>query len=739
MQIINDLQEAKLTDPFEYLGIIEDQNRVLKLRVWRHDAKKIVLRDVSSGKEKILGQMQETKSQGIFEFNLDREKFTNQLFDLDITTFDDVTFSILDPYQFKDIASENIDNSYSHPDYMHKRMGAHLTSITKCNQQIKGARFAVFAPNAKAVSLIGSFNNWDGRTLPMHRTHNGCWVLFVPGLSSGDTYKYEIKDPLGNRLPHKSDPVGFSFEQYPSHASVIYDHNKYTWNDDFWLNKPLVDKRFEPISIYEVHLGSWRKKINPNGASENLTYKEIAKELIAYVKEMEFTHIELMPISEHPFNGSWGYQPVGLFAPTSRYGNPDDFKEFVDLCHQNNIGVIIDWVPAHFPSDCHGLARFDGTHLYEYADPKKGWHPDWNSCIYDFGRDHVRQFLVSNALYWFEMFHIDGIRVDAVASMLYLDYSRKDGQWVRNVDGGNHNYEAISLLKWLNEEIYKHYPKAITFAEESTAYPGVSRPTFTGGLGFLFKWNMGWMNDTLEYISKDPSYRKYHHNEVTFSMVYAYDENFILPLSHDEVVHGKGSILRKMPGDEWQQAANMRAYVAFMYAHPGKKLNFMGNEIAQSEEWNHNNSLDWHLLEFDKHKGMQKLYKDLNSLYKTMPALHELDTSYEGFKWLDHNDANNSVLSFVRRAKTTTDDVIVICNFTPIPRQNYRVGVAKPGEYKVLLNTDSQYYWGSNYNAGILLDSKAQAWHGQDQSIEFNVPPLACIFISINHKESHLN
>ena len=480
------------------------------------------------------------------------------------------------------------------------------------------------------------------------------------------------------------------------------------------------------MSIYEMHFASWKR----NAENYSPSYREMADELIPYLKKMGYTHVEFMPIMEHPFSGSWGYQPVGLFSPTSRFGSADDFKYLVDQLHQNNIGIILDWVPAHFPTDSHGLARFDGTPLYEYEDPRRGWHPDWNSFIYDFGRDTVRQFLVASALIWMDYYHIDGLRVDAVASMLYWDYSRKDGEWIPNIHGGNHNYEAISLLRWFNEEVYKRYPHAMTIAEESTAFAGVSRPTFMGGLGFGFKWNMGWMHDTLEYMSLDPIYRQYHHSEMTFSMIYAYDENFILSISHDEVVHGKHSLLYKMPGDEWQQAANMRAYLAYMYAHPGKKLNFMGTEFAQTREWDHDGQLEWWLLQFDKHKGMQKMVQDLNNFYRSETALYDADYDKAGFEWLDYGDYQRSIFAMMRHNKDNTSHIVSISNMTPTPRDGYRVGVPLPGKYKVVFNSDSKYYWGGDYDTGAdVIETEEIECTGKPQSISFNLPPLATVYL----------
>jgi len=646
MQLEQQLKHAQCTFPFNHLGpTFDSDTATYRVTAWLPDAQQVVLIDWHSGKP--IGKMTKQGHSFLFrgEFKL---KQAPKHYGFDITNAQ-TNYRVLDPYQFKEQAYYAVHFVDHAAQNVYQQLGAQLVSLDVGGKSpVQATRFAVFAPNASAVSLIGDFNYWDGSCMPMQKTDFGYWVLVVPGIGAGAKYKYQIKDAAGKGLPHKADPVGFWAEQYPSHTSIVYDHNAYQWQDEGWREKASQDKYANPMSIYEVHLGSWKR---PGEAPQSyLSYRELAVDLIAYVKDMGYTHIEMLPVSEFPFDGSWGYQPVGLFSPTSRFGSPDDFKYFVDQCHQHGIGVIIDWVPAHFPEDGHGLARFDGTHVYEYADPRKGWHPDWNSCIYDFGKDTVRQFLVANALYWIDKFHIDGLRVDAVASMLYLDYSRKAGEWIPNVDGGNQNYEAISLLQWMNREVYEKFPHAMTIAEESTSFPKVSRPLFDGGLGFGFKWNMGWMHDSLHYIAKDPAYRRYHHNEITFSMVYAFDENFVLPISHDEVVHGKGSLLRKMPGDEWQQAANLRAYAGFMYGHPGKKLNFMGNEIGQASEWNHDSSVNWHLLEFDKHKGIQNLYRDLNSLYCKYPALYELEHQHGGFEWIDHGNADQSILVMLRKS-----------------------------------------------------------------------------------------
>ncbi len=634
---------------------------------------------------------------------------------------------IYDPYAFKEQAYHAVHFVDHAPENVYKQLGAQLITAKIGRKKLPAVRFAVFAPNASSVSVVGEFNQWHGCAHLMQKTELGYWVLVIPEAQVGQKYKYQIKDQHGHELPHKADPIGFQADQYPSHASVIVDHSHYQWQDQAWQQRQ-HDPYTQPMSIYEVHLASWRR---PDDERRYVSYLELAHDLIEYVVEMGYTHIELMPITEYPFDGSWGYQPVGMFAPTSRFGCVDDFKYFVDACHQANIGVIIDWVPAHFPEDGHGLARFDGSCVYEYSDPKKGWHPDWNSCIYDFGKDEVRQFLVANALYWCDVFHVDGLRVDAVASMLYLDYSREDGEWIPNVDGGNHNYEAISLLQWMNQAVYAAHPNVITIAEESTSFAGVSRPVDQGGLGFGFKWNMGWMHDSLHYISKDPAYRRYHHNDITFSMVYAFDENFVLPLSHDEVVYGKGSLIDKMPGDEWQQAANLRCYAAFMYGHPGKKLNFMGNEFGQHPEWDHDGELSWSHLDNPKHAQIHQLYRQLNHLYRSEVALHRADHDASGFQWLSHEDAEQSVLSFARFDPITQSVILVVSNFTPVPQAQYRIGVPQAGRYEVILDTDQPQFGGSGYQTNTTYSTQMQPWHGFSQSIELSLPPLATLYLRI--------
>jgi 1,4-alpha-glucan branching enzyme len=592
---------------------------------------------------------------------------------------------------------------------------------------VAGTYFAVWAPNAEYVAVIGDWNNWDAGANPLRqRGFSGVWEGFIPHVSKGMRYKFHIASRYYGYREDKTDPFGSYFEVAPQTAAIVWDRN-YTWSDQQWMSERGRRHRFDaPISIYEVHLGSWRRK--PEEDNRPLNYRELAHELAEHVKECGFTHVELLPVTEHPFYGSWGYQSTGMFAPTSRYGTPQDFMYFVDYLHQNGIGVILDWVPSHFPTDGHGLAYFDGTHLYEHADPRKGYHPDWGSYIYNYGRNEVRSFLISSAICWLDKFHIDGLRVDAVASMLYLDYSRRPGEWIPNEYGGNENLEAISFLRELNTQIYKYYPDVQTFAEESTAWPMVSRPVYVGGLGFGFKWDMGWMHDTLQYFRRDPIYRRFHHNELTFRGLYMFSENYVLPLSHDEVVHGKGSLLDKMAGDVWQKFANLRLLYSYMFAQPGKKLLFMGGEFGQWREWSHDTSLDWHLLMFPSHQGVQRLISDLNRLYRTEPALHELDCDPRGFEWVDANDADSSVYSFLRKSRSG-EHILIVLNATPVVREDYRIGVPFGGWWRELLNSDSEYYWGSGQgNAGGVM-AEAVPSHGREFSLRLRLPPLGALFL----------
>jgi 1,4-alpha-glucan branching enzyme len=605
------------------------------------------------------------------------------------------------------------------PRQLHEVLGAHPCKL----EGVEGTRFAVWAPNARRASVVGEFNSWDGRRHPM-RLHprSGVWEMFVPGASEGQRYKYEFVGPDGRLLPLKADPVAFRAEHPPATASIIAQPGK---AKDNTAPRSTPHHR-APMSIYEVHLSSWARR--PEEGDRPLTYRELAEKLVPYVKDLGFTHIELLPITEYPFDGSWGYQPISLFAPTSRFGTPEDFRVFVDAAHAAGIGILLDWVPAHFPSDAHGLASFDGTHLYEHADPRQGFHQDWGTCIYNFGRAEVVAFLVDNARFWVKTYGLDGLRVDAVASMLYLDYSRKAGEWVPNRYGGNENLEAIDFLRQMNQTVYSSSPQAMTVAEESTAWPAVSKPVWAGGLGFGFKWNMGWMHDTLSYMSRDPIYRHHHHHEITFGLLYAFSENFILPLSHDEVVHGKGSLIGRMPGDRWQKFANLRAYFAFMWAHPGKKLLFMGGEFGQVREWNHDASLDWHLLEDDLHYGVQRLVRDLNQHYVQQPALWDLDSDPAGFGWIVGDDSANSVYVFQRRSSEGRVLVAAI-NFTPVIRENYRIGVPTCGRWREVLNTDAAIYGGSNVGNLGSVHAEQTASHGLPCSIELTLPPLACIWL----------
>ena len=607
---------------------------------------------------------------------------------------------------------------------LYDKLGAHLET----HGGKAGTRFAVWAPNAKKVSVIGDFNGWAKTKHPLKpRASSGIWEGFIPGVGKGAVYKYYVSSHVNGHKGEKADPFGFRHEEPPRTASVVWDLG-YQWNDAEWMRtrKDRAGLR-APLSIYEAHLGSWRRV--PEEGNRSLGYREIAPLLAAHVKKLGFTHVELMPVMEHPFYGSWGYQTTGYFAPTSRYGSAQDFMFLVDHLHQEGIGVILDWVPSHFPTDGHGLHFFDGTALYEHEDPKLGFHPDWKSSIYNYGRNEVRAFLISNALFWLDKFHADGLRVDAVASMLYLDYSRKEGEWIPNRFGGRENLEAIDFLKKFNEQVYLHHPDAQTIAEESTAWGGVSKPTYLGGLGFGLKWDMGWMHDTLKYFRENPVHRKYHQNEITFRAIYQFHENFVMPLSHDEVVHGKGALLEQMPGDDWQKFANLRLLYAWQWAMPGKKLLFQGGEMGQRQEWSHDRSLDWHLLVHDSHKGVMRWVERLNRVYRSEPALHERDCDERGFEWVDASDADNSVLSFLRKGASEDEQVLCVFNFTPVPRGDYRVGVPCGGWWAELADSDATEFGGSGVTLGGGIKADKEPWHGRPFSVKVHLPPMAAVFL----------
>ncbi len=667
-------------------------------------------------------RMERTHKDGLFEVVLpNTAKFAYRL---RMTGFDGHVWELFDPYAFPLQITEFDRYLFGEGTHYrtYEKMGAHPMTVNG----VEGVHFAVWAPNAMRVSVIGLFNRWDGRNHPMQRRgDSGLWELFIPQLKDGDIYKYEIK---GERdfLAQKADPYAFCSELRPRTASVVWNYGKYAWNDKAWMESREKQNWLErPISVYEAHLGSWRRA--PDQDNRWLTYREMAETLIPHVKKLGFTHIEVMPLSEHPFDGSWGYQTIGYYSITARYGTPDDFKFFVDRCHQEGIGVLVDWVPAHFPKDGHGLAYFDGSHLYEHADPRKGEHRDWGTLIFNYGRNEVRSFLLSNAVFLADVYHIDGLRVDAVASMLYLDYSRNPGEWIPNQFGGRENLEAVDFIKKFNEIVHHEYPGFLTFAEESTAWPMVSRPTYSGGLGFGFKWNMGWMHDTLQYISKDPVYRRFHHHTLTFSMIYAFNENFILPFSHDEVVHGKGSMLNKMPGDMWQKFANLRLLYAYMWAHPGKKLLFMGQEFGQWNEWNCMESLDWHLCQHESHRKLMDYMAALNKAYTTQAPLFEIDFSWEGFEWIDLHDADSSVLSFLRKGKNG-EAIVCAFNFTPVVRDQYRIGVPAEGVYEQILNSDAAAFGGSDFGMVPTAQAEAKPWHSQPCSMMIPLAPLGAMF-----------
>jgi 1,4-alpha-glucan branching enzyme len=615
--------------------------------------------------------------------------------------------------------------------HAYERLGAHL--MERDGQ--RGVQFTVWAPNAKLVSVIGDFNGWNTSANRMEPSSAGVWEAFIPHVRQGDTYKYHIESAYQGYSVDKADPYCFAAEIRPHTASRVWDLRGYVWQDDSWMAARAKRNSLDaPISIYEVHLGSWRRV--PDEGNRWLTYREMAPLLADYVHDAGFTHIELLPVMEHPFDGSWGYETTGYFAPTSRFGSPTDFMYFVDYLHQHEIGVILDWVPAHFPKDEVGLGYFDGSHLYEHADPRKGEHPDWNTFVFNYGRNEVRSFLTSNALFWLDQYHVDGLRVDAVAAMLYLDYGRREGEWIPNRYGGKENLEAIEFLRSFNASVYESFPNVLTIAEESTAWPLVSRPNYVGGLGFGLKWNMGWMHDMLGYMSQDPVFRSYQHNQITFSLLYAFTENFVLPFSHDEVVYGKGSLLRKMPGDEWQKFANLRLLYGFMFGHPGKKLLFMGNEFGQWSEWNHDASLEWHLLESPLHSALARWVRDLNTLYRGEPALHELDFDVAGFAWVDCKDFQRSVVSFLRRGRKPDDQLLFVCNFTPVVRQNYRVGVPREGFWREVLNSDAPLYGGSGQGNFGGLHAVPLPIHGLPYSLNMTLPPLAVVVYQPERRRS---
>ena len=697
------LIEARHTDPFSALGLHADADGKLWIRAFLSGAKSVTVLDASSGKPLVALLLRHVD--GLFEMHIPRRRVRFD-YRLSVVWADGSSGVYADAYNYGPQLSDDDLRALNHGTHLRPYLvlGAHAKQF----DDVRGVCFAVWAPNAKRVSVVGNFNSWDGRRHPMRLRHQaGIWEIFVPHVAEGDLYKFEIVAANGDALPLKADPYAFAAQLRPETASRVaaLPEAGSLSNDRVQANS-----RQSPVSIYEVHLGSWKYGTHEPIAGKYPTWDVLAASLPAYAADLGFTHIELMPVSEHPFDGSWGYQTLGLFALTARFGPPEGFARFVDACHQRGLGVLIDWVPAHFPSDAHGLAVFDGSALYEYADPREGFHRDWNTLIYNFGRAEVRNFLAGNALFWMERYGVDGLRVDAVASMLYRDYSRDAGEWIPNADGGRENLEAISLFKSMNEIVGKHAAGAITVAEESTAFPGVSAPTFAGGLGFHYKWNMGWMNDTLRYMQEDPIHRKFHHDKMSFGLVYAFSENFVLPISHDEVVHGKGSMLQKMPGDDWQKFANLRAYYGFMWGHPGKKLLFMGQEFAQPFEWNHEAELPWSVLNDSRHRGVQNLVRDLNKLYREKPALHRLDCDAAGFEWLVSDDATTSVFASLRKDEQG-NQVIVISNFTPVPREHYRLGVPDGvAGWVEALNTDSEHYGGSNWgNSARILQAGAAA------------------------------
>jgi len=727
-EAIDALAAGRFDDPFSLLGPHRGRDGRVVVRVFQPAARAVSLRVTYPG-EHIL-EMERRHPSGVFEAVVPEAANPSELDYRVITQFaSGVTVERADPYQFGRVISDFDLHLFGEGNHLriYDKLGAHVMTIGGT----RGVHFAVWAPNAHRVSVVGDFNGWDGRVHVLRRlVPSGVWELFVPDLEAGERYKFEIRTPQGHLL-EKADPFAFACEVPPRSASIVHVLGTYDWHDAAWLQARVAahESLEQAMAIYEVHLGSWKRKPG-DGQASFLSYRELAADLVPYVRERGFTHIELLPVMEHPFLGSWGYQVLGFYAPTSRYGSPDEFKYFVDTCHQNGIGVLLDWVPGHFPKDEHGLARFDGTALFEHRDPRQGEHQDWGTLIFNYGRNEIRNFLLANALFWLDEYHIDGLRVDAVASMLYLDYSRHEGQWIPNRFGGRENLEAVSFLQQLNRLTHEEHPGSITAAEESTAWPGVSRPVHLGGLGFTYKWNMGWMHDILQYSSRDPVHRRWAHNELTFSMLYAFTENFILPFSHDEVVHGKRSMLDKLPGDAWQKAATLRMLYTYMYGHPGKKLLFMGSEFGQWREWNVETSLDWHLMTEPLHAGIQRVVDDLNAIYRKSPSLYERDYDPAGFSWIDCSDNENSVISFLRRGANPDDHLVFVLNFTPVPRHDYRIGVPQAGFYRELLNTDAHTYGGSDVGNAGGCDADPVEQHGFDQSLNLVLPPLAALIFA---------
>ena len=715
------------TDPYRVLGIHrvesgKNAGKLFAVRAFYPNASRITLIDDDGGEY----EMEKVHECGFFEVLID-DKPDFFAYRYKVADFAGNVFEDRDPYSFLPVLTDYdlyLFNEGNHHKVFEK-LGAHTMTING----ISGTFFSTWAPCARRVSVVGDFNQWDGRRHQMRCLGcSGVWEIFLPGVMQGDKYKFEIKTQK-NELYCKSDPYAFYSELRPGTASIVYDiENSYVWGDSEWCSQRDSGNFFEkPVSIYEVHLGSWARV--PEEGHRFLTYRELADRLVSYVVEMGYTHIELLPVAEHPFDGSWGYQLTGYYSVTSRYGKPEDFMYFIDKCHRNGIGVIMDWVPAHFPKDGHGLARFDGTALYEHYDSRQGEHPDWGTHIFNYGRHEVRNFLISNAIFWIDKYHIDGLRVDAVASMLYLDYAKRDGEWIPNKWGGKENVDAIEFMRQLNSTVFRYFPGVMMIAEESTSWALVSKPPYVGGLGFSFKWNMGWMNDYLRYISMDPIYRKYHHNNLTFSIMYAFSENFILVLSHDEVVHGKRSMINKMPGDYWQKFAGLRVSYGYMYAHPGKKLMFMGGEFGQFVEWNYERSLDWHLLDYDMHRKLQGYVKDLNRLYKNEKALYEKDFTYDGFEWIDCSDSDHGVVSFIRKGRDWKDTLLFVCNFTPVVYDDYRIGAPFDLYYNEIFNSDSEIYGGGNVGNLGGVRAESCSFHGRPYSLRLHVPPLGMLVL----------